>query len=338
MALPTTDPKVVPTITNVDAPGGGYTIDGRAYSLHVTGTNLSIFCKPWTYESYPVILTDYADLVYFLFDKDNFYIKTQFYFQANTAGSISTRLRQPLCYYRMTVPAIIYAYARWKAGIDVADIDAASFTAADSHCLGNNYFFTPSFVGRSSLEIIRELCESSDMVFLYSNGARKLACGYFYHPPTSADWTLREGDVISIKSYSHMLDRERPMTVNYGWDARHIMPCSPKFGWGKAAFTDTLVGMASKDEYDLEWFDQVSGWPDHEDLFVDFGYYLRLEVEVGLAAYAWDIDEVVEVFNDTLGLGIDPDYHDYFRIHKIRYNLRTMTATVTMVKHKMWNI
>jgi len=337
VALPTTDPRLLPVVSSVSEPEGGYTVDGRAYSYYIVGTGLSIFAKPRaTWIDTPKWAYDIADLVYMIFDKTNFYTKLSLYFQATRPANMG--LEQPLSYYRKTVPCIIYAYARWKAMIDIADIDAASFTAVDSFCLGNNYLFTPAFIEESSLEIIRSLCEASNLIFIYTNGAGKLACGYFYNPPASANWILNEDEIISIKSYSEMLDRELPGVARYGWDARGISPGDPKFGWAKKDVTElpfTADGTVMEGEYESKYVDYGSDWCGS---FIDFGKYMRLEVEIGPRAFAWDIDEVVEVFHEALGLGIDPDYHDYFRIHKIQYHLRTMTATVTMVKHKWWNI
>jgi hypothetical protein len=334
MALPTTDPRVIPEIDSLSTPGP-YTFDGRGYSHMVLGSGLSIFLKPRAVILGPPVTYDIADSVYFVFDKTDFYVKEGFYMLATEPSAVG--IEQPLTYLQRSVACIIYSYSRWKAGISTDDIDDASFTLVDTWGVGNDFLFSPSFIGDSSLQIIRGLCEASAMVYLYVNGGGKLACGYLDHQPTAPDWTLDEGDIISIKSYGEMLDRDMPGVVRYGWDGRGIQPGAPKFGWAKADMISEALppeGTVLDGEYEAKYIDHGSDWPGS---YVDFGDFMRLEVEVGPRASAWDIDEVVRVNNTPLGLSIDPDFPDYFRIHKIRYHLRTMTATVTMVKKKTWN-
>jgi len=331
MALPTTDPRIIPTIT---AGNLGGTFNGYVYNQGVSGSGYSFFVKPYVVDPSVPGGKEYGSRVYLAFSSSEFYmVGTVYWLQTFTVPAV-VGIYQPLMYNALTAPAIIYAYARWKALIPVTNIDTASFTAADAWCLGNNYLFSPSFIGESSLEIMRKLCEASFMVFIYVNGSGKIGCGYIYDEPSSPDWTLEEGDWISVKSYCESQERKKPATVRYGWDARHILPGSPKFGWAIADIP-YQHGERMTEPYDSKWVDHGPNWPGS---FCDFRNYMRLEIEMGPRAFLLDLGEAVQITHAALGLSIDPDYPDYFRVHKIRYHLATMTATVTLLKSKWWNI
>lgn len=331
MALPTTDPRIIPTIT---AGNLGGTFNGYVYNQGISGTGFSFFVKPYVVDPSVSGGKEYGSRIFIAFSSSEFYMTTTVYWLAAFTVPSVLGIYQPLMYNAMTVPAIIYAYARWKALVDVADIDSPSFEAAHAWCLGNNYFFSPNFIGESSLEIIRQLCEASSMIYIYVNGAGKIGCGHLSDEPLTADHMLVEGDWISIKSYCEERTRKTPATVRYGWDARHVLPGSPKFGWAIADIAEP-DGERAKEPYDSKWPDHGHTWPG---VFEDFGDYMRLEVEMGPRAWTLDIGESVQITHPALGLSIDPGYPDIFRIHKIRYHLSSMTATVTLLKHKWWGI
>jgi len=257
---------------------------------------------------------------------------TRVYFYSAITPTV--KLWQPLSYVRMTIPDIIYNYAKYIALIPVATIDLASFTEVDTFCLGNNFYFSPVFYNNNSLKIIQEMCEQCTMIFLYTNGSGKLACGYFVHPPTAPDWILNENE-FSVKSYGEMSSRLTPKTVTSGWWSYNIQPTLPRFG----AFHTTVPlvdGELMHEEYEAKWIEATGAFTYGS--YIDFGDYLKLEIELGLKAFKMDLDEVVQIKHEPFGLSIDDDYPDYFRIHKIVYHLSSMTATVTLVKSKIWNI
>ena len=338
MAIPTSDPQAIPKISTLFQPGGGYVKDGHAYTYYITGEHLSIFLKAaaaWDSSDPPVPLDfdtyDHADILYFPFDPTDFYFKDSFYMQASSPAGV--QIWQPLAYEHMTVPAIAYSFARWKAGIDPSDIDLSAFSAVDTFCLANGRTFCVVFFEESALATIRDICEASGMLFLYINGAGKIACGYLENEPSAADWELPEVEILSVKSYGKMLDRTRPKLVKYGWDGRNIPNGSPRFGWAQVDLASP-VGSAKAEQYESKWVEGLASWPGE---FVDFGLFVKLEVEVGPSAFRWDLDEAVKVSHRALGLSLDPFFPDLFRVHKIVYHFDSMTASVTLIKKTWWN-
>jgi len=334
MALPSSDPKIVPNLTS--AGSVGYTIDGRAYQFYVQGTDISVYCTMASKQVSSGVL-DYADSLYGL-AFGTIYARTSINIQATLwAGDTTIVIWQPLTYIQQTVAVIIYSVARWHCGISTSDIDDTSFAVVDTFCLGNGFRFSPSFIEESALNIIRDMCEQSGQTYIYVSGELKLACGYLERTPsTPATWIINKENAQSILSYGEIRDRQKPGTVNLGYDWRHFTNGNPKFGWykndvGSSADKDMIV----REEYRARFVDgTVADWPGY---YVDWDDYVKLEIEVGAIGYLIDIDDTVKVEWSEFGLSNTYGYPDIFRVHKIVYSPMTMNATLTLIKKKSWN-
>lgn len=329
MAIATSDARNLPIITLLQW-GASYSVGGRTWLAKVTMTSgyyANIYCQIISDNSphepaseiYSGHYATHWELWYF-----------------NTGGDtiVTPMMWQPLSYANKTLPNIVYNFARFVAGKPAAELDLASFTDADTFAIGNGLYFSPVFYGTNVLKIVKEMSEQSAGVYLYTNGQQKLACGYIGKPPVAPDFVIDESDMLAVKAYAEMAERAIPKSVKTRWDCRVIAPMAPRFG-AKSDTVEGSDGEVSESEYEAKWVECGSSL--FFGSYTDFGDYMKLEVELGIKAYAFDIDSVVQVNHAALGLSIDPSFPDLFRVHKIVYHLGGMTATVTLLKSKAWN-
>ena len=334
MALPSSDPKIVPNLTS--AGSAGYVWEGATYQFEVNGTNISVYATLASKRVSTGTL-DNADRLYD-YVAGTVYYTTRIYIHATLwAGDTTIVVWQPLSYKEQTVPAVIYSVARWHCDISTSDIDDGSFAVVDTFCLGNNFKFSPVFIDESALNIIRDMCEQSGQVYIYVSGELKLACGYLERTPASpATWVLNKANSHGILSYGEIRDRQKPGTVKFGYDWRNFNNQSPKFGFQKknvGASSDR--DMVLRTEYEAKFVGFVSEfWAGY---YVDWDDYVKLEIEVGAIGYLIDIDDTVKVEWSEFGLSNTYGYPDIFRVHKIVYSPMTMNATLTLIKKKSWN-
>ena len=344
MALPASDPYRLadPSFATWDI--GSFSYNGRDYELELTGNNFTIFSHFYSVQDS---------------DSDEKHSKFYHFGFTGTAGTMLKKstvymgddgdsyfpgnnqhfwVVNPLTYVQEYPSDIMLGVAHWYCDIAEADIDVTSFTAVTAWCTANSILRSVSFYGVSVIKVLKELCEQSYQVFLYVNGQQQLACGYMEHEPSDTpDWIIGANEYIRIIRFGEIRDRSIPGVVKYGWDPLEMNPQDPKFGAWKidtsGIFTDKDLVLDS--EYDCKWVDNGH---DDSGSYIAWDDFVLLEIEVGGIGFCIDIDEVVQVNEPLLALGIDAAYPENFRVHKVVLNPTNMTARLTLIKKKSWNI
>jgi hypothetical protein len=142
---------------------------------------------------------------------------------------------------------------------------------------------------------------------------------------------------MRILKFAEMRLRKVPGIVQWGWHCEH-QPCQkPAFGLFSKDVTTIFTSkeMTLESPYEARYVDD---YMSDTGAYEDFADYVELEMEVGAIAFLLDLDEVVQVNEALLALGIDSDYPENFRVHKIVLDCEKKTGILTLLKKKSWNI
>jgi len=247
-------------------------------------------------------------------------------------------VQNPIWYRLETPPNIALGIAHWWCGIAEADIDVDSFDATHAWADGNSFYRTVAFHAQTAIAILKELFEQTWQIYLYVNGAHQLACDRVPHTPSdTSDWTIDANNYIRVIRFGEIRDRKLPGKVKIFYDARQTPPGNPDFGiyrrdYSGASFIDKEQILA--DDYEAHYIDDV----DDQGGFVNWTQYIICQIEVKGIGHLMDIGETFKLDIPSLAMSIDDEYPDNFVIHEIDLNFNNMSAIITGIKLKWWNI